>query len=159
MLADARRVADLFTGLGTFALRIAEGAEVTAIDLEGPALAALDRAARDTAALRRVAVEARDLFRRPLAGEALDRHDAVVMDPPRAGAEAQARALVVSSVSRVISIACDVETFARDAAILIAGGYRVGRIVPVDQFRYSPHLEIAAAFTREAKRPRRRLLG
>ena len=159
VLADARRVADLFTGLGTFALRIAEGAEVTAIDLEGPALAALDRAARDTAALRRVAVEARDLFRRPLAGEALDRHDAVVMDPPRAGAEAQARALVASSVSRVISIACDVETFARDAAILIAGGYRVGRIVPVDQFRYSPHLEIAAAFTREAKRPRRRLLG
>ena len=158
-LAGTRRVADLFSGLGTFALRIALAAEVTALDSEGPALAALDRAARDTPGLRRVAVEARDLFRRPLAGEALDRHDAIVMDPPRAGAEAQARALVASSVPRVISVGCDVESFARDAAILIAGGYRVSRIVPVDQFRYSPHLETAAPFTREAKRPKRRLLG
>ena len=159
-LTGARRVADLFAGLGTFALRIARVAEVTALDLEGPALAALGRAARETSGLRSVAVEMRDLFRRPLAGEALDRHDAVVMDPPRAGAEAQARALVASaSIMRIVSVACDVDTFARDAAILIAGGFELERIVPVDQFRYSPHLEIVATFSRKPKRPKRRLLG
>ena len=81
------------------------------------------------------------------------------MDPPRAGAEAQAHALVASSITRVVSIACDVDSFARDAAILIAGGFEIGRIVPVDQFRYSPHLEIAATFLRRPKRPKRRLLG
>ena len=158
-LAGARRVADLFAGLGTFALRIARAAEVTAIDLEGPALAALDRAARDTNGLRSVTIEARDLFRRPLAGEALDRHDAVVLDPPRAGAEAQARAFAASSVTRVVFVACDVESFARDSAILIAGGFEIGRIVPVDQFRYSPHLEMVATFSRKPKRAKRRLLG
>ncbi|VVB45778.1 putative enzyme [Beijerinckiaceae bacterium RH CH11] len=158
-VAGARRVADLFCGVGTFALRLGGAAEVTAIDLDGPWLPALERAARETVGLRRISIEARDLFKRPLAGDALDRHDAVVMDPPRAGAEAQAHALVASSITRVVSIACDVDSLARDAAILIAGGFEVGRIVPVDQFRYSPHLEIVATFSRRPKRPKRRLLG
>ena len=134
-LAGARRVADLFAGLGTFALRLAAAAEVVAFDSEMPALAALDRAARATPGLRAVAVEARDLMRRPLAREALERFDALVMDPPRAGAEAQARAIAASGVRRLVAIGCDVDSFARDAAILVAGGFRdrtnrAGRPVP-----------------------------
>ena len=158
-LAGSKRVADLFAGLGTFALRLAAAAEVTAFDSEAPALAALDRAARTAPGLRRVAVEVRDLVRRPLAGSVLDGFDALVMDPPRAGAEAQARALAASGVGRVVTVACDVDSFARDAAILVAGGYEVGLIVPIDQFRHSSHLEIVAMFSRAPRRPVRRLLG
>ena len=100
-VTGAKRVADLFAGLGTFALRIAAKAEVTAIDTEGPALAALDRAARASPSLRPVAIETRDLFQRPLNAEELARFDAIVLDPPRAGAEAQMRTIAGSSVQRV----------------------------------------------------------
>ena len=158
-LAGAKRVADLFTGIGTFALRIAEKAEVTAVDTEGPALAALDRAARATPSLRPITIETRDLFSRPLNADELKRFDAVVLDPPRAGAEAQMRAIAASSVKRVVSVACDVQTFARDAAILIAGGFTVGTIEPIDQFRYSPHVEMVATFVRRPTKKVRRLLG
>lgn len=158
-LAGARRVADLFAGIGTFALRLAEGAEVAAFDTEGPALAAMDRAARSTPGLRPVAVETRDLYRRPLTAEDLNRFEAVVIDPPRAGAEAQMRAIAASNLRRVAAVACDVQTFARDAAILVAAGFKVDTIEPIDQFRYSAHLEIFAAFRREPKKRVRRLLG
>ena len=158
-LEGARRVADLFAGVGTFALRIAATAEVTAYDSEGAALAALDRAARAASGLRRVATETRDLFHRPLAADALGAFDALVMDPPRAGAEAQTRAIVASALTRVVSVACDVDSFARDTAILLAGGFTIGEVSPVDQFRYSPHVELVAMFTRERRRPKRRLLG
>ena len=147
--AAARRVADLFAGCGPFALRLAEAREVHALDGDSAALAALDRAARGTPGLRPVKTETRDLFRRPLLPPELARFDAVVMDPPRAGAEAQARQLAAAKVAVVVSVSCDAGTFARDAAILIEGGYRLERVVPVDQFKYSPHLEIVGVLRAE----------
>ncbi|HEX8666095.1 MAG TPA: TRAM domain-containing protein [Beijerinckiaceae bacterium] len=155
--AGAKRVADLFSGCGPFALRLAERAEVLAADGDARSLAALDRAARGTPpSLRPVTTETRDLFRRPLLVPELDRFDAVVIDPPRAGAEAQARQLALSKVPAVASVSCDPGTFVRDAAILAAGGYRLKRVVPVDQFKYSPHLEIVGVFVKPPARPARR---
>jgi 23S rRNA (uracil1939-C5)-methyltransferase len=154
--AGARRVADLFAGCGPFALRLAEGAEVHAIDGDAPSLAALDRAWRTTPGLKRIGTETRDLFRRPLLGPELARFDAVVLDPPRAGAEAQARQLAVSRVPIVACVSCDAGTFARDAAILIAGGYRLERVTPVDQFKYSAHVELVGVFRRDSERRARR---
>ena len=148
----AKRVADLFAGCGPFALRLAERAEVHAVEQDKPALLALDRAARGTPGLRRVTPEARDLFRRPLLPLELDRFDAVVLDPPRAGAEAQARQLAASKVPVVASVSCEAGTFARDAGILIAGGYELERVVPVDQFRHSAHVELVGVFRRGKKK-------
>jgi 23S rRNA (uracil1939-C5)-methyltransferase len=152
----ARRVADLFSGVGPFALRLAETAEVHAVEAEAGAVAALDRAFRDTPGLRRVTTEARDLFRRPLLTPELNAFEAVVLDPPRAGAEAQARQLAQSTVPLVVGVSCDAATFARDAAILIGAGYRLERVVPVDQFKHSPHLEVVGILRRTAARPQRR---
>jgi 23S rRNA (uracil1939-C5)-methyltransferase len=152
----ARLVADLFAGCGPFTLRLADTREVHAVDGNAAALAALDRAARNTPGLRPVKTEARDLIRRPLLPPELERFGAVVMDPPRAGAKAQARQLVAAGVPIVVSVSCDAGTFARDAAILIAGGYRLERVVPVDQFKYSAHLEIVGFFRREKARKARR---
>ena len=154
--AGGRRVADLFAGCGPFALRLAEGAEVHAIDGDAPSLAALDRAWRMTPGLKRIGTETRDLFRRPLLGPELARFDAVVLDPPRAGAEAQARQLAASKVPVVASVSCDAGTFARDAAIFIAGGYRLEQVTPVDQFKYSAHVELVGVFRRDSKRRARR---
>lgn len=152
--AGARRVADLFSGCGPFALRLAETAEVHALESDAAALAALERAARGTPALRRVTTERRDLFRRPLLGPELARFDAVIADPPRAGAEAQSRQLAASRVALVVLVSCDPGTFARDTAILIGGGYRLERLVPVDQFKYSAHIEIVGVFRRASQRRR-----
>jgi 23S rRNA (uracil1939-C5)-methyltransferase len=124
------------------------------VESDGAALAALDRAARATPGLRRVVVETRDLFRRPLLRPELDRFDAVVLDPPRAGAEAQAGQLAASAVPVIASVSCDPGTFARDAAILIAGGYTLDGVTPVDQFRWSAHVELVGIFRKA--RPRRR---
>jgi 23S rRNA (uracil1939-C5)-methyltransferase len=106
-----------------------------------------------TQGLRRVTVEARDLFRRPLLTPELNAFDAVVIDPPRAGAEAQARQIAASKVPLVVSVSCDAATFARDAAILIGSGYQLERIVPVDQFKYSPHLEVVGILRKSGKKP------
>jgi 23S rRNA (uracil1939-C5)-methyltransferase len=152
--AGAKRVADLFSGSGPFALRLAERAEVHAAETDRAAIAALDRAFRGTPGLRRVSVEARDLFRRPLLTPELDRFDAVVLDPPRAGAEAQARQLAASKVPLVVMVSCDPVTFARDAATLIGAGYRLERVTPVDQFKHSPHVELVGVLRREGKKRR-----
>lgn len=152
----ARRVADLFCGLGAFALRLAPRAGVLAIDGDASAIAALARAANASTALRPIETATRDLFRRPLAGEELRLFDAVVFDPPRAGAKAQAEALARSETPVVVAVSCNPQTFARDAGILIEGGYRAIVVTPVDQFRGSPHVEIVAAFERQAKRPKLR---
>ncbi|SFK10352.1 class I SAM-dependent RNA methyltransferase [Methylocapsa palsarum] len=158
-LEGVETVADLFAGVGTFSLPIAEFARVCAFDLEAPALAALARGAR-ASGLRPVKTETRDLFRRPLAPKDLAAYGAVVLDPPRAGAQEQARALAESGAPLVISVSCNIRTFARDAAILCAGGYEIVRIQPIDQFRCSPHLEIIGEFRRPAVKARRRpLLG
>jgi 23S rRNA (uracil1939-C5)-methyltransferase len=156
--ANSKRRADLFCGIGTFALRLAERADILAADGNQPALDALSNAARATAGLRPITTERRDLMRRPLAREELASFDAVVFDPPRAGAEAQAQALAKCEVPLVISVSCNAQTFARDAAILVAGAYRLERITPVDQFRQSPHVEIVGVFRRAASKGRRRSL-
>lgn len=159
-LAGARRIADLFAGLGTFSLRLAEQARVHAVDSEGAALEALAKAARATPDLLDVTIEARDLFLRPLTVAELNAFDAVVFDPPRAGAEAQARALAASTVPLVAAVSCNIQSFCRDAALLTVGGYALESVTPIDQFRYSPHLEIIGIFRRAAKTRRpRRLLG
>ncbi|MFD2252033.1 23S rRNA (uracil1939-C5)-methyltransferase [Pseudochelatococcus lubricantis] len=150
-----KRAADLFAGCGPFALRLAERAEVHAVESAAAALAALDRAFRATPGLRRITTEARDLFRRPLLPLELNRYDAVVFDPPRAGAEAQAREIAKSQVPLVVAVSCDAGTFARDAKILTDGGYAAARITPVDQFRHSPHVEMVGVFVRTGKARRR----
>ena len=99
--------------------------------------------------------EARDLFRRPLLAHELKGFDAVVLDPPRAGAEAQARQIAESTVPLVVSVSCDAGTFARDARLLIDAGFRLERVVPVDQFKHSPHVELVGVLRREAGRKRR----
>src|SRR5215475_5396414 len=145
---EASQVADLFAGVGPFALRLAERMRVIAVDSDQAAIAALKRAAETTTGLKPVATEVRDLFRRPLIAAELKRHDCLVFDPPRPGAEAQARALATSAVPRIIAVSCNPMTFARDARILIDGGYRLTRVTPVDQFRYSFHVELVGRFER-----------
>ncbi|HVW72070.1 MAG TPA: RsmD family RNA methyltransferase [Rhizomicrobium sp.] len=144
-----KAVADLFSGVGTFALPLARQARVHAVEQDRDALAALAQAAR-APGLKPVTTEARDLFRQPLTALELAPYDAVVMDPPRAGAEAQARALVKSKVPAVAYVSCDATSFARDAAILVAGGYRIGPVSPIDQFLWSSHIELVAGFIRGA---------
>ena len=153
----ATRIADLFCGVGTFALRFAERASLAAYDSEARAVAALARAAR-TAGLRLVRAEARDLFKRPLFAEDLAEFDAIVFDPPRAGAAAQAAEIARSAVPRVVAVSCDPGTLARDLATLVEGGYRVERVTPVDQFRHAAHVEAVAVLGRPARNPRRRRL-
>ena len=143
-VGKARNVADLFCGVGPFALRLAERARVAAADADAAAIAALREAAK-TPGLKPIAAEARDLFRRPLATDELKPFDAVVFDPPRQGAEAQARQLAASRVPLIIAVSCNATTFARDARILADGGYRLASVTPVDQFRYSTHVEIVGA--------------
>ncbi|MCS0503040.1 class I SAM-dependent RNA methyltransferase [Ancylobacter mangrovi] len=143
-----RRIADLFAGVGTFALRLAGEARVAAYESAVPAVEALLRAVRGTSGLKPVTAEARDLFRRPLLPMELKGFDAVVFDPPRQGAEAQARQFAASAVPLVVGVSCDPASFARDAAILTEGGYRLEHVTPVDQFLYSPHVELVGVFRR-----------
>ena len=147
-VGSAKAVADLFAGVGPFALRLAERARVLAADSDAGAIDALRRAAAATSGLKPIMAERRDLFRRPFVAQELIGLDAVVFDPPRQGAEAQARELANSRVPVVVAVSCNPVTFARDAKILIDGGYRLGEATPVDQFRYSAHVEIVARLAR-----------
>ncbi len=142
----ARRIADLFCGCGTFAFVLGEQAQVTAIDSGAAQIAAVNAAARESGA--RVHGQTRDLFRRPLMPAELDRFDCVVLDPPRPGATAQVRNLAQSDMPTILYVSCNPASFARDARILCDGGYRLTRVVPVDQFLWSPHVELFAQFTR-----------
>jgi 23S rRNA (uracil1939-C5)-methyltransferase len=146
-LGTVKTVADLFCGIGPFALRIAEFARVIAADIDEASVAALAKAAR-APGLRPIDAKARDLFRRPLSAQELRGVDAVVFDPPRQGAQAQARALAESAVPVVVAVSCNPATFARDAKLLVDGGYQLRTVTPIDQFRYSAHVEIAAKFER-----------
>lgn len=154
-LAGARRIADLFCGCGPFALRLAGQAEVTAIDADEAAIAALDRAARGLGS-GRIAAQRRDLFRRPLTAAELAGFDGVVFDPPRAGAQEQARMLAASEVERVVAVSCAPGTFARDARLLAEGGYMLESVTPVDQFRFSAHVELVALFRKPKKAGKKR---
>jgi 23S rRNA (uracil1939-C5)-methyltransferase len=151
-LPKAKRVADLFAGCGPFTFRLAERMQVHAVESDKPALQALLRAAGATQGLKRITAEERDLFRRPLLEHELNAFDAVVLDPPRAGAEAQAKRLAASKVPAIVYVSCDAGSFARDAALLVAGGYALEGVTPVDQFRYSAHIELVARFRRTARR-------
>ena len=140
-------VADLFAGVGTFALPLARaGVRVHAVDSDAAALRALAAAA--ARAGLNATCEARDLLARPLGVDHLRSYAAVILDPPRAGARGQAEALAASAVPVVVAISCNPETFARDARVLVDGGFRLSRLQPIDQFLWSPHLELAAVFRR-----------
>lgn len=147
-VAGAGRIADLFCGSGTFTLPLAEQAEIQAFDGVAEALTSLDAAWRATPGLKLVRCERRDLAHRPLLPAELKGIEAVVIDPPRAGARTQADQLARSQVPRIAAVSCNPATFARDARILIDGGYRLDWVQPIDQFRWSPHLELVAAFRR-----------
>ncbi len=144
----ATRIVDLFAGCGTFTLPLAEAAEVHAVEGDAAMLRALDQGWRHATGLKRVTHEARDLFRRPLLPEELNRFDAAIIDPPRAGAEAQAEALAQSAIPRIAALSCNPVTFARDAKRLSEGGFRLEWVQLIDQFRFSPHVELAALFSR-----------
>lgn len=147
-LGPQKRLADLFAGLGTFTLPLATGAEVLAFEGEAAMVAALDKAARGAQGLRRIVVQQRDLFRRPLEAEELRGLTGVVIDPPRAGAEAQSARLAAGAVPVVAMVSCNPASFARDARLLVAGGYRLDWVQVVDQFRWSHHVELVARFSR-----------
>ena len=147
-IGKAKHVADLFAGIGAFALRLAETVRVIAADSDAGMIKALERGASTASGLKPVEAQTRDLFRRPFMASELKALDAVVFDPPRQGAEAQARELAKSAVPVVVAVSCDAATFTRDAKILIDGGYKLATVTPVDQFRYSHHVEIVAKFVR-----------
>lgn len=150
-VGEARRVVDLFAGCGTFSASLAATAAVHAVESEKPALAALERAARTYGpgvGLKPLTTEARDLARRPLLAEELNKFDAIVIDPPRAGALAQAEEIAKSKVPVVASVSCNPATFARDARVLLDGGYLLDCVMPVDQFLWSAHVELVGIFRR-----------
>lgn len=145
-VSGAKRIVDLFAGCGTFTLPLAERAEMHGVESDTAMIAALDRGWRQAEGLKRVTSEARDLFRRPLDGDELKGYDAAVIDPPRAGAEAQTKALAGARVQVIAAVSCNPVTFARDAKILVEAGYCLEWIQVVDQFRWSPHVELVARF-------------
>ncbi|WP_324752914.1 class I SAM-dependent RNA methyltransferase [Roseovarius sp. Pro17] len=146
-MTGAARIVDLFAGCGTFALPLSETARVHAVEGDSAMTKSLDAGWRKAAGLKQVSVEARDLYRRPLLPDELARYDGAVIDPPRAGAEAQVAQLITAGVPRLAYVSCNPVTFARDAAALIAGGYQLDALRVVDQFRWSSHVELAARFT------------
>jgi 23S rRNA (uracil1939-C5)-methyltransferase len=147
IVGKAKAVADLFSGVGTFALPLARRAKIHAVEHDAAALTALAAAAK-TPGLKPITTEVRDLFKLPLTPLELAPYGAVVLDPPRAGAECQVRALARSKVPVIAYVSCDAASFARDAAILTQGGYTIGPITPIDQFLWSSHIELVAGFKR-----------
>ncbi len=144
----AKHVADLFCGFGPFAFRLAEKFKVSAFDSDAGAVTALQNAVKLTQGLKPIKAETRDLFRRPLMPQELRDYDGVVFDPPRQGALAQAQQLAASKIPLAVAVSCNPVTFARDARILIDGGFKLDSVTPVDQFRHTPHVELVARFKR-----------
>lgn len=149
-VGDAKRVVDLFAGCGTFSLPLASTAKVHAVEGAAELLTALDGGWRRAQGLKPITTERRDLFRNPLLPQELSQFDAVVIDPPRAGAQAQTTELARAGVPRVAFVSCNPVSFARDAAILCAAGYQIDTLLVVDQFRWSGHVELVAGFTTSA---------
>lgn len=144
----AKHIADLFCGIGPFALRLAEKFKVSAFDNDAVAVTALQNAVKLTQGLKPIKAEARDLFRRPLMPQELRDYDCVVFDPPRQGAQAQSQQLAASKIALVVAVSCNPATFARDAKFLLDGGFKLDSVTPVDQFRHTPHVELVARFRR-----------
>jgi 23S rRNA (uracil1939-C5)-methyltransferase len=151
-LAEAKSsrgpVCDLFAGLGAFTFPCAKHAAVAAFEENAEAVAVMNGAAKGASGVKPVKAVRRDLFRNPVGPMELNAYSAAVADPPREGAEAQSRALAASNIGLVVMLSCNPVTFARDASILAAGGFSLARLAVFDQFRFSPHVEIAAAFIR-----------
>lgn len=146
IVGDSARIADLYSGCGTFSLPLAESAEIHAVEGLSPMLAALDKGWRAAKGLHRVTTETRDLARRPLLPDELAAHDAIVIDPPRAGAAAQAEQIARAKIPVIAWVSCDPVTFAADAARLVDAGYALENLLVLDQFRWSSHIETVAAF-------------
>lgn len=147
-VGDAKRVIDLFCGSGTFALRLARKAQVWALESEDAAIKSLEKAWRFGSQLKGIKMERRDLFRRPLLAAEMKKFDALVFDPPRAGAKAQCEEIAKTRIPVVVAVSCNPGTLARDLRILVDGGYQIASVTPVDQFLYSPHVECVATLTR-----------
>lgn len=146
--AGAKLIADLFCGAGAFTFRLAEIAPVSAYDVAAPAIAALRSAMASAPGIKSITAEARDLTRRPVLANELRRMDVVVFDPPRAGALEQTREIAASTVARVVGVSCNPATFARDARVLVDAGFTLDRVHPIDQFLWSPHVELVGVFSR-----------
>ena len=144
----AARIADLYCGVGTFTFRLAEIGAVHAAEMSPPAIAALKAAIGPTPGLKPINAEARDLVKRPVLSPELAKTDVVVIDPPRAGAAEQTVEIAKSKVAKVVSISCNPATFAKDARALVDAGFRLEKVLPVDQFVWSPHIELVGVFTR-----------
>ncbi|HQR90331.1 MAG TPA: RNA methyltransferase, partial [Caulobacter sp.] len=144
----ATKIADLYCGAGTFTFRLAEVAAVHAADSSAPAISALKAAIGGAPGLKPITAEARDLVRRPVLTMELAKTDVVVIDPPRAGALEQTVEIANSKVARVISVSCNPATFARDARMLVDAGFKLEKVLPVDQFVWSPHIELVGVFSR-----------
>lgn len=148
-VGKAKRVADLYCGVGTFALRLARSAEVLAAEGDAGSVAALDRAARGMSGRHRITIERRDLARRPFVEKELEKFDAVVFDPPRVGAAEQSLWLSRSRVPTIVAVSCNPATFARDLKTLVDGGYHIETVTPIDQFLWSSHVEVVAVLRRK----------
>ncbi len=147
-VGKSKRTADLFCGLGTFSFPLATGAEVLAVDGDKSAIDALVAASRFTQGLKPITVKVRDLFREPLSAKELEPFDAIVFDPPRAGADNQARMIAKSKAKTVVAVSCAPATLARDVKILLEGGYSLESVTPIDQFVFTPHVEAIAVLRR-----------
>jgi 23S rRNA (uracil1939-C5)-methyltransferase len=147
-LSGAKSIADLFAGCGTFTFALARKAKIHAVEFEAPMLNALAAAVKTASGLKPITTEKRDLFKVPLTARELNQFDAVVLDPPRAGAAAQVGQLAQSKLRRIAYVSCSADTFARDARALVNAGFQMGNVMPVDQFLWSEHIELVACFTR-----------
>lgn len=156
-LKKTKNAADLFSGAGTFTFRMAEKMKVHAVENDDDALKSLDRAYRQSVGLKTVTYEKRDLFRRPLLPRELEAFDGLVFDPPRAGAEEQVREIAKTNIPHVVAVSCNPVTMARDLSILIEGGYTIEKLVPIDQFLWSPHVEAVALLKKRKPKPGWRL--
>lgn len=148
-LGDAKQVVDLFAGCGTFAARILPNAIVHAIEGDAEMLAALDQGWRTAQGVKKLTTETRDLFRRPLDGDELKRFDAIIIDPPRAGAAAQVKEIATAGCDLVVMVSCSPVTFARDVRVLADAGFVLTDITIIDQFRWSNHIEIVGRCRRQ----------
>lgn len=144
----AARIADLYCGVGTFTFRLAEIGAVYAAEMSAPAIAALKSAIGAAPGLKPITAEARDLVKRPMLSTEMAKTDVVVIDPPRAGAAEQTVEIAKSKVAKVVSVSCNPATFAKDARVLVDAGFRLEKVLPVDQFVWSPHIELVGVFTR-----------
>ena len=158
-LKKSKRVVDLFSGVGTFALHLLPKSIVHAVEFEKAALTSLENSQKSLTGTKTLTIEPRDLDRRPLQASELEAYNGAVFDPPRAGAEAQVRELAMSKITKISAVSCNPTTLARDAKILIDAGFKLTKVTPIDQFLFSTHVEVVALFERKNARAKRPIFG